>query len=169
MSHSSERDRILLILPCTKRKPYSSSPTWRFIIDHIGPELDHIELAAIDCITNPITGKPFGIVPMSEEHMVVGLDETPDPEKLGSLVEAVRIRLTSIRSRFRVIVAYINVRAYWHALEEVADEFGICLLPSVYRGAESWDTGQIGASPLGVFRKYVDELLNEISRCVASD
>jgi len=164
MSGGFERGKILLILPCTSTKPYSSSPTWRYIIKRIEPWRDCIDLAAIDCITNPVTGKPFGIVPASKEDLVIGLDEKPNSKKLGPLVESVKVGLTCIRHRFQTIIAYINVKTYWQALEGIAEEFGICLMPSIYRNASSWSADSVGASPPGVFRKYINELVDEISR-----
>lgn len=124
--------------------------------------MNQVDLVAVDCIINPETGTPFGIVPMSEENKVVGLDEKPDPKKLESLVTSVRDGLQRIKNGHRA-VAYVNVRTYWQALNTVADEFEICMLPSVYRNASSWSVEAIGASPQGVFRKYVDELLAELS------
>lgn len=155
--------RVLLILPCTNIKPYSSSPTWRYILERLKPCREAIDFAAIDCITNPRTGRPFGIVPVSEENQVVGLDEKPDPKKLPSLIEEVRSKLWDLRDDYLKTIAYINVRAYWEALSNLAEEFEITLLPSVYRNARSWSVEAIGASPQGVFRKYVGELLAELS------
>ena len=155
--------RILLILPCTKVKPYTSSPTWGYVITHIEPWLNRIDLAAIDCITNPKTGTPFGLVPVPEQRLAVGLDEKPDPKKFEPLVEAVRHRLTRLKTRYLEILAYVNVKVYWQTLAELADEFGIVLLPSVYRGKTNWSVDAVGASPLGIFRIYVDELVREIT------
>jgi len=155
-------------LPCTNVKPYTRSPTWRFILDRLEPWRESISLAAIDCITDPTTGRPFGIVPVSEEDKVVGLDEKPNPKKVPALVESVRAGLTRIRDDHRAFVAYVNVKSYWQVLEEVADEFSIELLPSVYRGAQSWDVQRIGLSPPGAFRKYIGELIDEISKSVRS-
>ena len=156
------QNQILLILPCTNVKPYTKSPSWRYVLDHLEPWRQHISLAAIDCITNPSTGKPFGIVPVSEEDKVVGLDEKPNPQKLPALVESIRTGLAQIRSEHGTIIAYVNVKSYWQALEEVAEEFNIHLLPSAYRKTSDWSVANIGASPLGVFRKCVNELVDEI-------
>ena len=160
----SPEPRVLLILPCTNIKPYSRSPTWHYILERLKPWHEAIDFVAIDCITNPQTGKPFGIVPMSEEDMVVGLDEKPDLKKLPSLIEEVRSKLCELRSDYLRTIAYINVRAYWEALAQVAEEFEITLLPSVYRNAKSWSVEAIGASPLGVFRKYANELVQELEK-----
>jgi len=54
------RRKVLLLLPCTNKKPYSKAPTWKFIMSRIGPWLDHVDMAAVDCITNHKTKKPFG-------------------------------------------------------------------------------------------------------------
>jgi len=158
----ANKTKTLLILPCTNIKPYSHSPTWHYILERLKPCHETIDFAAIDCITNPQTGKPFGIVPMSEEDKVVGLDEKPDLRKLPSLIEEVRSKLWELQGDYLRMIAYINVRAYWEALAQVAEEFEITLLPSVYRNAKSWSVEAIGASPPGVFRKYIWELLDEI-------
>lgn len=155
-----------MILPCTNVKPYSNSPSWRYILQHLEPWRESIDFAAIDCITNPITGRPFGIVPVSEEDKIVGLDEKPDLRKLPTLVKEVRTKLGDLHNNYQKMIAYINVRAYWEALSQVAEEFEIALLPSVYRNARSWSVEAIGASPPGVFRKYIGELVKEISETV---
>jgi hypothetical protein len=74
------------------------------------------------------------------------------------------MKLRELRSDYPRMIAYINVRAYWEALSQVAEEFNITLLPSVYQNARSWSVEAIGASPPGVFRKYANELVSEISR-----
>ena len=160
----SSKNKVLLILPCTKKKPYTAAPTWKFILKHLEPWKKFVELAAVDCITNPKTGKPFGIVLAKEQHLTIDKDERPDPNKLPILISEIRKKLKKLSKNYRFIVAYVNVKAYWKALEAVKDEFNICMLPSVYRNPENWN--HIGIGPIGMFKKAVGELTNTIEELV---
>jgi len=156
--------KVLLILPCTAVKPYSASPTWKYVLKKIAPLRAYVELAAIDCITNPKTGKPFGIVHEKEQYLTIRLDERPNPRKLSILIPAIRSKLKLLASRYDYIIAYINVKVYWKALLAVRDEFKITLLPSLYYKEENWDVKKSGIGPRGAFYVYVGELVNTLKQ-----
>ena len=145
-------------------KPYTAAPTWRYVLKRIGPLRAHLELAAIDCITNPKTGKPFGIVHEKEQHLTIGLDERPNERKLPLLIRAVRDKLRLLASRYNYIIAYINVKVYWKALLAVRDEFKIILLPSLYYKEENWDVRRSRIGPRGAFYVYIEELVNTLKQ-----
>jgi predicted RNA-binding protein len=156
------RKPVLLLLPCTNKKPYAASSSWRFVLNHVGRYRDTFDVAAVDCITNRRTGKPFGIVHERQQRLVVGRDERPDPEKLDDLVVEIEKKLARLAPRYEHIIAYLNVKTYWRAIEKVQDQFNITMLPKAYRGRESWNSHTLHMGPIGMFKKSINQLEKEI-------
>lgn len=134
---------------------------------HLGPWKKYVSLAAVDCITDPKTGKPFGIVTVENQHLTINRDEKPDPSKLPVLVQEVRKKLKKLSKNYDHIIAYINVKAYWKALEQIQDEFEICMLPKAYRNLKKWNNAKIG--PIGMFKTSVGELVETIKELVGTN
>jgi len=154
----------LLLLPCTNKKPYSEAPTWKFIMKRIEPWLDHVDLAAVDCIINPRTNKPFGIVTRRQERLTVGKDERPDPAKLPGLTIEIRKKLERLSPKYTQVVSYLNVKTYWQAVQALSDDFGIEMLPSIYHKNENWNGKIAHSGPIGVFKREVPELQEALTR-----
>ena len=162
----NEKPRILLLLPCTNRKPYITAPSWKYVLKHIEPWRDYIALAAVDCIKDPSTGLPFGIVGEWEQELTVTKDELPNPQKIDSLVAQIRKKLRELVRNYDYVIAYINVKTYWKALERLGNEFNIKMLPSVFKGEKNWNGKICHASPIGVFKREIVELTKEIEEIV---
>jgi hypothetical protein len=93
---------------------------------------------------------------------VVGRDERPDPEKLDDLVVEIEKKLARLSPRYDHIIAYLNVKTYWRAIERVQDQFDITMLPKAYRGRKSWNSHTLHMGPIGMFKKSINQLENEI-------
>jgi predicted RNA-binding protein len=158
--------KLLVLLPCTNKKPYTEAPTWKFVLKHLSPYLEHVDIAAVDCITNPRTGLPFGIVSRRSQRLTVGKDERPDPKKLESLVKEIRRQLRRRSYRYDRIVSYLNVKSYWKALDEVRDEFEIKMLPKIYAKNDVWNSKKLHMGPIGMFRTEIGDLVTEVKRHV---
>lgn len=157
-----KKARTLLILPCTNHKPYTESLTWKYVINKLDGRSDKVELAAIDCITNPETGKPFGLVMKREQSRTLGLDEFPDMAKVHILQTIVERQLRRKRIHYDRIVAYVNVKSYWNVLWQLRDKYSITMLPRLFRKRENWNSAIAGISPRGAFYRDIDELLRFI-------
>jgi len=155
--------KVLLLLPCTNKKPYYESPSWRYIISRIEPWRNNVDLGAVDCIIDPSTGLPYGIVMEWEQEVTVGKDAYPSPQKILELEEQIRRRLEKLGPYYTDIVAYINVKTYWEALEIVRSEFDIEMLPTVFNDKRNWNSSYSRMSPRGIFYKYVAELQNKLA------
>jgi hypothetical protein len=156
--------RTLLILPCTDQKPYSESRTWSYVLGHIGPWRDKIDLAAIDCITNPTDRKPFGIVMEWDEWKTKNLDERPSKDKINTLTEQVFSQLKKADENYSQIVAYVNVKSYWQVLWSLRKEHHIRMLPRLFHDPSNWNSSNARISPRGAFYKYISELTTELNR-----
>jgi len=155
---------VLLLLPCTNKKPYTEAPTWKYVMKNIGPWLNAVDLAAVDCITDPLTGLPFGIVTESEQYLTIDKDEKPSPEKIPVLVEQIRNKLKLLSPHYNHIISYINVKSYWKAVEAVQPEFDIKMLPKMYMNEKNWNSKICRMGPIGMFKIAIDELRKEIMR-----
>lgn len=163
-SLSRKKGKVLLLLPCTNKKPYTEAPTWRFIMKQIKPWLGQVDLAAVDCITNPKTNKPFGIVTQRQQHLTIGKDERPDPEKLPALTIEIRKKLDRLTPKYSHVVSYLNVKSYWNAIAQVSEEFGIEMLPTVYRVNKVWNSKALHSGPIGIFKREVPELRQVLTK-----
>lgn len=122
-------DKILLILPCNqgaKFGNYKLGRNWRLVLKHIRPwrEKALVDLAAADCIRN------LGIVGEWENEKTRDFDVYPswrafNREKLAQLKEAMKGWLKKNAREYKHILVYINVRAYYMALEAASREAGI--------------------------------------------
>ena len=158
------RRRVLLLLPCTNKKPYTDAPTWKFIMRRIEPWMGQVDIAAVDCITNPKTNRPFGIVTRSQQQLTVGRDERPDPAKLPALTQEIQKKLRRLSPKYSHVVSYLNVKTYWKAVEAVSDDFDIEMLPSIYHKNENWNGKIAHSGPIGVFKREVPELQQTLAK-----
>jgi len=93
---------------------------------------------------------------------VVGRDEHPDPEKLDDLVVEIEKKLGRLAPRYDHIIAYLNVRTYWQAIERIQDQFNITMLPKAYRRRKKWNSHVMHMGPIGMFKKSIKQLEREI-------
>jgi hypothetical protein len=152
------RKAVLLILPCSAVKPYVESPTWRYVIHHIDKWRKNIDLVAIDCITDPRTGRPFGIVGEWEQHLTLNLDEKPNNAKYPLLQPVVKEKLSDLVPYYNSVISYLNVKLYWKTIESVRDDFQITMLPKKFRGRRSWDSKRLKMTPRNIFYHQISEL-----------
>jgi len=150
--------RTLLILPCTDQKPYSKSRTWSYVLEQIAPWREKIDIAAIDCIPNPIDREPFGLVMEWEEWKTKKLDERPCKDKIPQLRRQVTRKLETMNGRYGQMVAYVNVRCYWEVLWSLRRVYRIKMLPRLFHNSENWNSSTARISPRGAFYKYIGEL-----------
>ncbi len=156
--------RTLLILPCTDQKPYSESRTWTYVLRQIGPWRDKIDLAAIDCITNPSSGEPFGLVMEWEEWKTKKLDERPSKDKIPKLRKQIVSQLEQIDGKYEHIFAYVNVRSYWEVLWSLRRVYHIKMLPRLFHNEDNWNSAAAHISPRGAFYKFIDELITRLDQ-----
>jgi 7-cyano-7-deazaguanine tRNA-ribosyltransferase len=159
--------RVLLLLPCTNKKPYTEAPTWKFIAKHIEPWHNQVDIAAVDCITNPVNGLPFGIVTQQEQYLTVDKDERPSPEKIPVLIEEIRKKLDLLSPQYDHIISYINVKSYWKAIEALKTDYNIKMLPRAYMKDENWKGKVSHMGPIGMFKVCVCELKDELSKATS--
>jgi len=129
--------------------------------------MEYVDLAAIDCITNPTTGLPFGIVAKRSQRLTIGKDEKPDPDKFDPLVKEIKRKLRKMSSRYDRMISYLNVRSYWDALESVREEFDITMLPRVYANHKRWNSKKLRMGPIGMFKTKIYDLVREIDQTVS--
>jgi hypothetical protein len=123
-----------------------------------------VDLAAIDCITNPKTGKPFGIVMCRDQSKTIGLDEFPDARKISELRTIVGNQLKRRTVKYDKVVAYVNVKSYWNVLWSLRKPYSITMLPRLYRHPRNWNSSVARISPRGAFYRDIGELLRAIDR-----
>ena len=152
-----------MILPCTDHKPYTESVSWRYVAKKLNGHSGSVDLAAIDCITNPRTGEPFGIVMKDQQWRTVGLDEFPDKSKVERMKTIVSKQLERKRGLYRNTIAYVNVRSYWEVLWDMKEKFQITMLPRLYHHSRNWNSLTAGISPRGAFYRDIDELIQELN------
>jgi hypothetical protein len=153
-------------LPCTNKKPYTDGPTWKFVLRHLEPYEGHLDIAAVDCITNPRTGLPYGIVSRRNQRLTVGKDERPDPRKFDPLVKEIRRKLRRMSTRYDRVISYLNVRLYWNAVESIRDEFDITMLPRIYARNKVWNSKKLRMGPIGMFKTEIHDLVHEVEKTV---
>lgn len=159
-----KKARTLLILPCTDHKPYTDSVSWRYAIKKLNGHRDDVDLAAIDCITNPKTGRPFGIVMRKQQWKTVGLDEFPDQSKVPEMISIVRKQLQHHQASYTRIIAYVNVKSYWTVLWTLRREHSVVMLPRLYRNPRNWNSTHARISPRGAFYRDFDQVLHVLNR-----
>jgi len=121
---------LLLILPCNpcvRLGDYSLCENWRVVLRYVGDLVSSgmLKLAAIDSC------KP-GLVPWGSEGEFRWCDRSPywsksygrSPELLELLEEAVQRDLVVYRARYKLLIYYVNVKAYHRALLNASTRLG---------------------------------------------
>jgi len=139
---SEGKTKIALIIPCASwvkaKGKIENIRTWKYIINILKENnlLDYIDLYAIDCIRLKSTGKPIGIWnPLNDkeimrEILTYNLDSYPSWDKfkknsslLIELQESVESRIKELLEKYRLIIGYINVKAYYIVLKEISKKY----------------------------------------------
>lgn len=136
----------MLILPCMNWQKYRSdfrnSRFWSIVLAGVSPWQDHIDLYAIDCIVLPSQGRMIGLWSPSEqgeildEIIALGLDSYPSWSRYSNnvrlrdqLCQAVELKLDELSNKYRYVIGFVNVRAYYETLKLLARKFPINLFP----------------------------------------
>ncbi len=125
---------ILLILPCNpcvKLGDYSLCPNWRTVLRNVG----HLVLAGLLDIAAVDSCKP-GLVLWGDERSLRWCDRSPRwgklygriPELLELLVDGIVRDLIELKTHYKVIAFYVNVKAYRIALKQASSRAKVELL-----------------------------------------
>jgi len=134
-----KKSKIAIILPCASWIKYGGKikniRTWKYITNILKRNnlLKHIDLYAIDCIRLISTKKLIGLwnpkkdKKIMKEILTYKLDSYPSWEKfkrnprlLYELLEAVERKIRNISKKYKLIVGYINVKAYYLVLKKLS-------------------------------------------------
>jgi hypothetical protein len=132
INYKPKNSNLMLILACTQQKPYSKSPTHKFIMRHLTDQ--GIKSSMFEKVT--ISGN-YGPVPEEFENRkeILGYDyhlTSLDTNRMDILTERTARFFRKYEKQFDVIIAYITSKSYRevieNAMEKVTSE-RIILLP----------------------------------------
>jgi hypothetical protein len=149
------------------RSGFEKGSLWRSVLKRIDAWRDYTDIYAIDCIRLKSTAKMIGIwSPYSDNEVFQEILENnldsypswskfkPHPERQEELREQVDRKLSQIAYRYRHVIAFVNVRAYYECLESLSRKYKITILPRDI----SWLT------PRGITNSQFDQLRLELHR-----
>jgi tRNA-guanine family transglycosylase len=115
-----ENKDVLVLLPCTKDKPYKSARSHQAILTALNKDA-RIHVVTISGLYGPVPEE------LEEEPEVLQYDYVLSPEAKDQ-ARAVTDRLTDYLKRFgihyKMIVAYVTTRAYRHVVKQALKSYG---------------------------------------------
>ena len=112
---------ILLILPCSQRKPYRESRTQRAVMDEVEHLRDRLHKVTVSGLYGPVP-EEFEDKKMVLEYEYVLAPEDKDQIELVS--ERLRRYLLEHGNNYDIIAGYTTSKAYREAIENALREFG---------------------------------------------
>lgn len=112
---------ILLIIPCSQRKPYRESRTQQAILDEVEHLRDRLHKVTVSGLYGPVPEE------FEDEKMVLEYEyvlTTDDNDQIDLVSERLRRYLLEHGDRYDTIVGYTTSKSYRKAIEKALREYG---------------------------------------------
>lgn len=112
---------ILLVIPCSKQKPYSDSRTHRAIFDRLEPVREKIHKLTISGLYGPVPQEYETDAPVLEYNYVLA---PQDEHQIELVTDRLIAYLTRYGDQFNQIAGYATSKTYRRVIERAFDEVG---------------------------------------------
>jgi len=116
----SDRD-VLLLVPCSQKKPYSESRTHSVLWDKLGHRTDSIHKVTVSGMYGPVPQECEREQPVLEYDYVLAQEDEAQRELV---TDRVREYLETHGDEFDEIVGYVTSKTYRQVIEDAFDDYG---------------------------------------------
>lgn len=112
----------LLLLPCSRKKPYRDSKTQSVILENLGEVVDDVHRVSVSGLYGPVP-EEFEDIPeiMSYDYVLT----TNDPQQINLVQNRLEDYLKRYGDQYDTIVGYTTIKAYRIAMEGAFKSVGI--------------------------------------------
>lgn len=111
----------LLLIPCSKEKPYSDSRTHRIIFDRLTPIRDNIHKVTVSGLYGPVPQEHESDDPVMEYNYVLA---PQDERQIGIVINRLMKYLEQYGEQFDQIIGYATSKTYRTVIEKSISEYG---------------------------------------------
>jgi queuine/archaeosine tRNA-ribosyltransferase len=112
---------VLLLVPCSQKKPYSKSRTHSVLYDKLRPNVRLVYKVTISGMYGPVPEDCERLQPVLEYDYVLAKE---DREQIALVTERVRDYLETHGDQFDHIVGYVTSKTYRNVIETAFEDYG---------------------------------------------
>lgn len=112
---------VLLLIPCSQKKPYSKSRTHSVLFDKLGDRADRIHKVAISGMYGPVPKEFEREQPLLEYDYVLAKEDT---DQIELVTNRVTRYLEEYGDDFASIVGYVTSKTYRQVIEDAFESYG---------------------------------------------
>lgn len=121
-SYSPPTDKdVLLLVPCSQKKPYSKSRTHSVLYDKLGDRTETLYKVTISGMYGPVPEDYEREQPILEYDYVLAKEDT---KQIELITDRVRQYLEAYGDQFDEIVGYVTSKTYRTVIEDAFDSYG---------------------------------------------
>jgi len=112
---------VLLLIPCSQKKPYSESRTHSILFDKLGARTDRIHKVTVSGMYGPVPKQFETEQPVLEYEYVLAKEDT---EQIEFVTDRVVRYLEAYGDQFDHVFGYVTSKTYRRVIEQAFSEYG---------------------------------------------
>lgn len=119
--HPPDKKDVLLLIPCSQKKPYSESRTHSVLFDKLEGQTDRIHKVTISGMYGPVPEEYERETPVLEYEYVLAKEDT---DQIELVTERLCRYLDEHGDEFGTILGYVTSKTYRQVIEDAFDRYG---------------------------------------------
>jgi queuine/archaeosine tRNA-ribosyltransferase len=116
-----EATDVLLLIPCSQRKPYSESRTHSVLFDKLDAHADRIHKVTVSGMYGPVPEEKESEQPVLEYDYVLAKE---DVDQIKLVTDRVRRYLERYGDEYETVVGYVTSKTYRRVIENAFEAYG---------------------------------------------